>query len=144
MICPKCGFEMQEGQLYCEHCGMEIQIVPDFEPEIENSISETLNTLAEELTQKEEKEKEEEIQEDDFIGEDAHIFDKLLANRKIFFGGGGYFHDDSIVFFLFEDVTGFIFNFIKIRLAIFYEFPAGILYKSFAVGVSILIGDFSD
>ena len=86
MICPKCGFEMQEGQLYCEHCGMEIQIVPDFEPEIENSISETLNTLAEELTQKEEKEKEEEIQEDDFIGEDAHIFDKLLANRKIFFG----------------------------------------------------------
>ena len=84
MICPKCGFEMQEGQLYCEHCGMEIQIVPDFEPEIENSISETLNTLAEELTQKEEK--EEEIQEDDFIGEDAHIFEKLLTNRKLFFG----------------------------------------------------------
>lgn len=89
MICPKCGFEMQEGQLYCEHCGMEIQIVPDFEPEFENSISETLNTLAEELTQKdaeEEAEKTEDVHDDDFIGEDAHIFEKLLANRKLFVG----------------------------------------------------------
>ena len=87
MRCPKCGFEMQEGQLYCEHCGMEIQIVPDFEPEIENSISETLNTLAEELTQKdtEEPETTDEVQDDDFIGEDAHIFEKLLSNRKVFF-----------------------------------------------------------
>ena len=86
MRCPKCGFEMQEGQLYCEHCGMEIQIVPDFEPEIENSISETLNTLAEELTQKdtEEPETTDEVQDDDFIGEDAHIFEKLLSNRKVF------------------------------------------------------------
>ena len=86
MRCPKCGFEMQEGQLYCEHCGMEIQIVPDFEPEIENSISETLNTLAEELTQKETEEPEttDEVQDDDFIGEDAHIFEKLLSNRKVF------------------------------------------------------------
>ncbi len=91
MRCPKCGFEMQEGQLYCEHCGMEIQIVPDFEPEIENSISETLNTLAEELTQTEKegadsKETDDKDQADDFIGEDAHLFDKILSNKKIFFG----------------------------------------------------------
>ena len=87
MRCPKCGFEMQEGQLYCEHCGMEIQIVPDFEPEIENSISETMSTLAEELTQKDtvEAEIEETEEEDDnFIGEDAHLFDKILSNRKVF------------------------------------------------------------
>ena len=87
MKCPKCGFEMQDGQLYCEHCGMEIQIVPDFEPEIENSISETMSTLAEELTQKDtvEAEIEETEEEDDnFIGEDAHLFDKILSNRKVF------------------------------------------------------------
>ncbi len=85
MKCPNCGFEMQEDQLYCESCGMEIRIVPDFEPEIENSISETLNTLAEELTQKEEKDDEPEREsEEDFLGDDPHLFEKLLSNRKLF------------------------------------------------------------
>ena len=46
MKCPKCGHELKEDHLICEICGEEIQIVPDFEPEIENSITETLSTLA--------------------------------------------------------------------------------------------------
>ncbi|MCM1047525.1 MAG: chitobiase/beta-hexosaminidase C-terminal domain-containing protein [Clostridiales bacterium] len=46
MKCPNCGNEIEEGHLICESCGNEIQIVPDFEPEIENSITETLSTLA--------------------------------------------------------------------------------------------------
>lgn len=46
MKCPNCGKEIEEGHLICEVCGNEIQIVPDFEPEIENSITETLSTLA--------------------------------------------------------------------------------------------------
>lgn len=46
MKCPHCGNELKEGYLICERCGAEIQIVPDFEPEIENSITETLSTLA--------------------------------------------------------------------------------------------------
>ena len=45
MKCPKCGHELKEGHLICEVCGEEIRIVPDFEPEIENSITETLSTL---------------------------------------------------------------------------------------------------
>lgn len=49
MRCPNCGQEIQTGHLYCEKCGMEIRIVPDFEPEIENSITETLSTVAEEI-----------------------------------------------------------------------------------------------
>ena len=49
MKCPDCGAEIEEGHLYCEKCGMEIQMVPDFEPEIENSITETLSTVAEEI-----------------------------------------------------------------------------------------------
>lgn len=46
MKCPNCGKEIEDGHLICENCGYEIQIVPDFEPEIENSITETLSTLA--------------------------------------------------------------------------------------------------
>lgn len=49
MKCPNCGCEMAEDHLYCEKCGMEIQMVPDFEPEFENSIIETLSTVAEEI-----------------------------------------------------------------------------------------------
>lgn len=52
MKCPNCGKEIPEGYLYCETCGMEIRIVPDFEPEIENSIIETLSTVAEEIEEK--------------------------------------------------------------------------------------------
>ncbi len=44
MKCPHCGNELKEGYLICEKCGEEIRIVPDFEPEIENSITETLST----------------------------------------------------------------------------------------------------
>ena len=49
MKCPACGYEIAEDHLYCEKCGKEIQIVPDFEPEIENSIIETLTTVAEQI-----------------------------------------------------------------------------------------------
>ncbi|MGN0346543.1 MAG: chitobiase/beta-hexosaminidase C-terminal domain-containing protein [Lachnospiraceae bacterium] len=45
MTCPKCGAELKDGNLLCEKCGEEINYVPDFEPEIEQSISETLSEL---------------------------------------------------------------------------------------------------
>lgn len=59
MKCPNCGQEIQADHLYCEKCGMEIRIVPDFEPEIENSINETLSTVAEEIDNKSSKTSEE-------------------------------------------------------------------------------------
>ncbi|MGN0430751.1 MAG: chitobiase/beta-hexosaminidase C-terminal domain-containing protein [Lachnospiraceae bacterium] len=49
MKCPNCGTEMKEGYLYCEVCGEDIHIVPDFEPEIEYSISETLSGIVEDV-----------------------------------------------------------------------------------------------
>ncbi|MDR2545903.1 MAG: chitobiase/beta-hexosaminidase C-terminal domain-containing protein [Lachnospiraceae bacterium] len=45
MKCIKCGFELIDERLICEKCGEEVQIVPDFEPEIEMSISEALSTV---------------------------------------------------------------------------------------------------
>ena len=47
MKCQKCGAEMGSGHLYCEICGAEFQIVPNFEPEIENSIAESLSDISE-------------------------------------------------------------------------------------------------
>ena len=51
MVCPECGREIPEGHLYCDTCGMEVRIVPDFEPEVENSITESLSGVAESLTE---------------------------------------------------------------------------------------------
>lgn len=42
MKCPNCGYEMPGGVLYCEHCGEDIHIVPDFEPELERNLEETM------------------------------------------------------------------------------------------------------
>lgn len=50
MICPNCHAELKEGHLYCESCGAEIQIVPNFEPEIEDRMHRTLSGLVEELS----------------------------------------------------------------------------------------------
>ena len=49
MKCPKCQAEMKEDHLYCEHCGEEIHIVPDFEPEIEFNLEQTLNDIVKEI-----------------------------------------------------------------------------------------------
>ena len=53
MKCPNCGAEMKEGTLYCEHCGEDIHIVPDFEPEIEYNMEQTLHDIAREMTPEE-------------------------------------------------------------------------------------------
>ena len=49
MKCQKCGAEMVSGHLYCDICGAEYQIVPDFEPEIELSIAESLSNISESI-----------------------------------------------------------------------------------------------
>ena len=49
MKCSKCDTELIGDNLICAHCGAEIQIVPDFEPELEESISEALLNVVDEL-----------------------------------------------------------------------------------------------
>lgn len=91
MICPNCGHEMPDDHLLCENCGTEINIVPDFEPEIENSINETLSTIVDDITPANNKEKakldetkdseEEELLIDDFFKEpdlSIHSSKKLI------------------------------------------------------------------
>lgn len=51
MKCPNCGADMQENALYCEKCGRDIHIVPDFDPELENNILESLQHIAEDVNE---------------------------------------------------------------------------------------------
>lgn len=46
MTCPKCGAKIEEGMLLCSRCGAEIKYVPDFDPELENSIQESMLNVA--------------------------------------------------------------------------------------------------
>lgn len=48
MKCPNCGEKITAGNLYCESCGYEIRIVPDFDPEIEQEIESSLSNLTSE------------------------------------------------------------------------------------------------
>ncbi len=59
MICPNCNTEIPKDHLYCEKCGTEIQIVPIFEPELEESIHETLSSVADVIVEESEPAKEE-------------------------------------------------------------------------------------
>ena len=47
MKCQKCGAPIYPDHLYCDVCGAEYRIVPDFEPEIENSIAKSMFEISE-------------------------------------------------------------------------------------------------
>ncbi|WP_026526506.1 chitobiase/beta-hexosaminidase C-terminal domain-containing protein [Butyrivibrio sp. VCD2006] len=49
MKCPNCGNKIPEGHLYCGICGKEINFVPEFDPEVENKINESLSGVADDL-----------------------------------------------------------------------------------------------
>jgi len=49
MKCPKCGATIPNESLYCYKCGEEVKIVPEFEPEVENKIDETLSSLVNDI-----------------------------------------------------------------------------------------------
>lgn len=49
MKCPNCGAQMKEDSLYCEQCGEDIHIVPDYEPELDNDIQQTIQNIADDI-----------------------------------------------------------------------------------------------
>lgn len=64
MKCPNCGAPMKEGTLYCEQCGEEIHIVPDFEPELDDDIRQTIKSIADDIWDKNSEAAIEKISED--------------------------------------------------------------------------------
>lgn len=75
MKCPVCGNEIKEEQLYCESCGYEIRIVPDFEPELDTNIRETMTEVVNEFVSEEEQPADEDgkrsVSGDDALEEDV-------------------------------------------------------------------------
>uniref|UniRef100_UPI0040561355 chitobiase/beta-hexosaminidase C-terminal domain-containing protein n=1 Tax=Acetatifactor sp. TaxID=1872090 RepID=UPI0040561355 len=76
MKCPNCGAEMPAGSLYCEQCGEDIHIVPDFEPEVELNIEQTLSEIVEDI--KVESGESESIKDSELAGESDTVFFKKL------------------------------------------------------------------
>ena len=58
MKCPNCGAEMQDGLLYCESCGEDIHIVPDFEPELELNLEQSMKGIMQDVVPPQEKAQE--------------------------------------------------------------------------------------
>lgn len=100
MVCPNCGYEIPDGQLLCEKCGQEINIVPDFEPEIESNIAEHLSNIVDEIGEKKDKEpktdnkvvekttekknlSKSEKYEKDFFGDGDNILNKKVSKTAI-------------------------------------------------------------
>ena len=52
MKCRRCGEEIAEGKMYCSACGHEIQIVPDFDPEVDHTISQAMGQILNEVFEK--------------------------------------------------------------------------------------------
>lgn len=46
MNCPKCNAKIAEGSLYCINCGEPIQIVPDYNPVVEESLQKALGKIS--------------------------------------------------------------------------------------------------
>ena len=49
MICEKCGSEIKEGHLYCDVCGEEVRIVPDFDAALDDSLQVNLSDVYDEI-----------------------------------------------------------------------------------------------
>ncbi len=60
---------MAEGALYCEHCGEDIHIVPDFEPELEQNIQQIISGIMEGLDDPDRETGEEKTTEEESIAD---------------------------------------------------------------------------
>ena len=84
MKCLSCGCELEEGKLYCPRCGYEVQIVPDFEPEIEETISGVMNEALEDITNhliqsEEQKRKEEQLEQEEKQHNRIRLYSTMAA-----------------------------------------------------------------
>lgn len=86
MKCPKCGAQIPEGFLMCEKCGTDIQMVPDYDPNVDMEIVSTLSDVSDEVISDlggdaAETESKPEEAEDDKLDEDNPFADDEITLR---------------------------------------------------------------
>lgn len=84
MQCPNCKTELKDGYLYCENCGYEIQMVPDFEPDVDGSILNSLRDIQKEVNTTSLEENKEKAQKEEKF---SHRIKKLKKEHKMMFYG---------------------------------------------------------
>lgn len=62
MKCENCGAKMKEGHVYCEKCGYEVRIVPDYNFELEEKMTKTLERLVKEEFEEQQEKRIENVQ----------------------------------------------------------------------------------
>lgn len=92
MKCPKCGKELNDGHMYCEECGGEVNLVPEFETEVEESIATSIKSVVDKA----------EIAENDSIentGDNDTWFDMKIKKKSFgsFVLSGGFL---AVIIFL--------------------------------------------
>lgn len=80
MICPNCNAEIADDLLYCPKCGEEVQYVPYYEPEIEQSISDTLSDIQLDAEASYEESRALDPEELEFVDLDAPAENKLQSD----------------------------------------------------------------
>ena len=104
MKCPNCGAVMPAGSLYCEQCGEDIHIVPDFEPEVEFNIEQTIQGIAEDILEDEslsETPQDMDMEEEEGLGYRRWVFHAILVGVLcliVMIGGVLIFQHNSLQF----------------------------------------------
>lgn len=80
MICPYCGNENSDEHIYCESCGKEFQIVPDYDYEIEEHINDAMNESVQEL--KEDSNEDDSFEDEYFLEEDPNLIESVYTKFK--------------------------------------------------------------
>lgn len=78
MRCPSCGKELIEGKLLCENCGYEIEVVPEYEIEVENEMKNALSQMTLDFPEEDEEFYDEEyVSKHSFINTVKHLIERI-------------------------------------------------------------------
>lgn len=85
MICPFCGNEIPDEHIYCDVCGKEFQIVPDYDYEVEEKISKSIDYIKQDVIEEKERNQSEQQFEDDeeyFLEEDPNLLESVVKHFR--------------------------------------------------------------
>lgn len=100
MNCPKCGKVLEDGHLYCEDCGQEINLVPEFEAKVEESMAESIKGIINETVSEEKQKKKEPVitkKDTGFIISGGLLAVFAFAVAAVIFGGMAIWNNSTFL-----------------------------------------------